>query len=101
MRQGDPLSPKLFPATLKLIFRKLEWSDYGIKINAELLNQLRFTDGLILITDIPEQLQTMLNQLVKESQEVGLHINLAKRKLMTNQITLPILVNNDLIEYDI
>lgn len=27
VRQGDPLSPKLFSATLEHVFRQLEWDD--------------------------------------------------------------------------
>lgn len=99
VRQGDPLSPKLFSATLEHVFRKLEWSNYGIRINGEMLNHLRFADDLIIISDNPDQLQTMLNQLVKESQEVGLQMNLSKTKLMTNRSKINILVNNDQIEY--
>ncbi|CAH2098346.1 unnamed protein product [Euphydryas editha] len=30
VRQGDPISPKLFSAVLEKIFRNLEWNDYGL-----------------------------------------------------------------------
>ena len=30
VRQGDPLSPKLFTATLEHIFRRLDWTAYGL-----------------------------------------------------------------------
>lgn len=54
VRQGDPLSPKLFSATLEHVFRQLEWDDYGININGVLLNHLRFADDFILISENPE-----------------------------------------------
>lgn len=90
VRQGDPLSPKLFSATLEHVFRQLEWDDYGININGVLLNHLRFADDLILISENPETLQKMIEQLVRESEKVGLSLNTSKTKLMTNYKKVPI-----------
>nr|XP_037870351.1 uncharacterized protein LOC119629240 [Bombyx mori] len=90
VRQGDPLSPKLFSATLEHVFRQLEWDDYGININGVLLNHLRFADDLILISENPETLQKMIEQLVRESEKIGLSLNTSKTKLMTNYKKVPI-----------
>ncbi|CAG4937562.1 unnamed protein product [Colias eurytheme] len=34
VRQGDPISPKLFSAALEIVFRKLQWDYEGFSINA-------------------------------------------------------------------
>ena len=46
VRQGDPLSPKLFNFILEEIFRKMGWEERGsgIKINGKFLNNLRFVN---------------------------------------------------------
>lgn len=94
VRQGDPLSPKLFLATLEHIFRQLEWKEYGINVNGVLLNHLRFADDLILISGDPNTLQVMIEELINESEKVGLSINTSKTKLMTNYIETPIKPDN-------
>ena len=37
VRQGDPISPKLFTACLEMVFRRMNW-DSGVSINGERLN---------------------------------------------------------------
>ena len=46
VRQGDTISPKLFPATLESIFRRLNWENKGVKIDGEFLSNLRFADDM-------------------------------------------------------
>ncbi|GBP17157.1 Putative uncharacterized transposon-derived protein F52C9.6 [Eumeta japonica] len=71
VRQGDPLSPKLFSAILESVFRDLEWEKDGINIDGKKLNHLRFADSLVLITDNATTLQHMLQQLTEASRKVG------------------------------
>ncbi|XP_063619666.1 uncharacterized protein LOC134792326 [Cydia splendana] len=99
VRQGDPLSPKLFSAVLEHIFRKMDWDAFGININGEKLNHLRFADDLIVLSDNQRDLEKMLVQLEKESNIVGLTLNTDKTKLMTNHEKAPISLNNSCIEY--
>lgn len=45
----------------------------------------------IIITENPEDLQTMLTEVDRESSKIGLHMNLQKTKIMSNgnpQITI-------------
>ncbi|GBP27587.1 LINE-1 retrotransposable element ORF2 protein [Eumeta japonica] len=51
VRQGNPISPKLFSAVLEMIFRNLQWECMGLNINGEKLNHLRFADDLILFSE--------------------------------------------------
>ncbi|GBP25976.1 LINE-1 retrotransposable element ORF2 protein [Eumeta japonica] len=84
VRQGDPISPKLFSAVLEMIFRNLQWECMGLNINGEKLNHLRFADDLILFSENSKSLEKMLQQLSDESEKAGLKMNLSKTKIMTN-----------------
>ncbi|XP_045450487.1 uncharacterized protein LOC123659284 [Melitaea cinxia] len=99
VRQGDPLSPKIFTAVLENIFRNIEWEHFGINVNGTNLNHLRFADDIVLFADTPEMLQTMIYQLDQESRKAGLSMNPIKTKLMTNAIKHNIELRQEPIEY--
>ncbi|CAF4882123.1 unnamed protein product [Pieris macdunnoughi] len=99
VRQGDPLSPKLFTAVLENIFRNLGWEHFGISINGLNLNHLRFADDIVVFADKPSILQTMLQQLNDESRKAGLSMNPTKTKVMTNAIKENIVIGQENIEY--
>ena len=80
VRQGDTLSPKLFSSVLEKIFRNLNWEKNGIWIDGTLLTHLRFADDLVLFAKTPQDLQSMLEELTKESEKVGLLMNAGKNK---------------------
>ena len=82
VRQGDPLSPKLFSAVLESIFRKLNWEHYGINVDGVLLSHLRFADDIVLFANTSEDISRMINELATESEKVGLKLNPEK---MTNR----------------
>ena len=97
VRQGDTISPKLFTATLESIFRRLNRENKGLKIDGELLSNLRFAEDILLCTETPQELQHMLQELSDESRRMGLKMNIAKTKVIVVDNT-PINVNNVLIE---
>lgn len=99
VKQGDPLSPKLFIAVLEMIFKKLKWKKLGILINGEYLSHLRFADDIILFSESISQLENMIQHLQSESASVGLEMNLQKTKLMTNSLKSPIKIRNENLEY--
>ena len=82
VRQGDTISPKLFPATLESIFRRLNWENKGANIDGTFLSNLRFADDIFLCTETPQELQQMLQELSEESRRMGLKINIPKTKVM-------------------
>ena len=58
MRQGDTISPKLFSTGLEEVFKRLDWSETGIKVNGQYLSHLRFADDIVIFSDSAENLQT-------------------------------------------
>ncbi|CAH2091439.1 unnamed protein product [Euphydryas editha] len=101
VRQGDPLSPKLFSAVLENVFRKLDWEGYGLRIDGRKLNHLRFADDIVLFEENPSKLQKMIDELNNESNNVGLFMNIKKTKLMTNSENREIIINNLPLEYSL
>ncbi|KAJ8704650.1 hypothetical protein PYW07_011838 [Mythimna separata] len=99
VRQGDPLSPKLFTAVLEHMFRKLDWEHFGLNINGARLSHLRFADDLVILEEDPKKLEYMIQTLVIRSREVGLEINLTKTKMMTNSTPTDIINNGQKLEY--
>lgn len=67
LRQGNPLSPKLFIAVLQHLVKNLQWSTKGLNINGEYLSHLRFADDIILVSESPAQLNNMINGLNETS----------------------------------
>ncbi|XP_045534998.1 uncharacterized protein LOC106709987 [Papilio machaon] len=99
VRQGDPLSPKLFIAVLEFVFRRLNWSNKGLNINGRYLSHLRFADDIILFSETAEELEYMIKSLAAQSRLVGLKINESKTKVMTNREQIQITVDNTPLEY--
>lgn len=99
VKQGDPLSPKLFIAVLENIFRNINWEGIGININGVNLNHLRFADDIVLFAEKPDTLQTMLQELDQESRKAGLSMNPTKTKVMTNATKEHIEVREEVIQY--
>jgi hypothetical protein len=100
VRQGDPLSPKLFTAVLEEVFKKMEWMNYGMRINGVQLTHLRFADDIVVFATSAEDLQEMLEDLDRASKEVGLSMNVQKTKAMSNANNKTIIrLNNNIIEY--
>ena len=83
VRQGDPISPKLFTAVIEEIFKKARL-DKGINIDGERLQNLRFADDVALVTKTTKEMEEHLNKLNTESKKCGLKIHKGKTKFMTN-----------------
>ncbi|KAI8428464.1 hypothetical protein MSG28_007275 [Choristoneura fumiferana] len=99
VKQGDPLSPKLFIAVLQDIFQGIKWTNKGLWILNSRLTHLRFADDIALFSETPTELEKMLQNLTDESQKVGLKMNTDKTKIMTNSIQSPINIDGKTIEY--
>ena len=83
VRQGDPISPKLFSAAIETIFQTVDL-DKGLNIDGETLTNLRFADDVALKTNNITEMEEQLNRLNKNSKNIGLKMHKGKTKYMTN-----------------
>ena len=86
------MSPNLFNAVLEHMFRKLNWKGKGFRIKAQntnlfeyiWLNNLHFTDDVVLIAKNGRELEDMAGDLARVGAQMGLSINKSKTKILTN-----------------
>uniref|UniRef100_A0A4W2CSU5 RNA-directed DNA polymerase n=1 Tax=Bos indicus x Bos taurus TaxID=30522 RepID=A0A4W2CSU5_BOBOX len=85
VRQGCILSPCLFNLYAEYIMRNvgLEEAQAGIKIARRNINNLRYADDTTLMAESEEELKSLLMK-VKESEKVGLKLNIQKMKIMAS-----------------
>ncbi|GBP58346.1 Putative uncharacterized transposon-derived protein F52C9.6 [Eumeta japonica] len=99
VKQGDPLSPKLFIAVLECVFRNLDGSKNDICVLGHHLSHLRFADDIIMFAKSAKELEQMMQSLAYESKKCGLQINANKTKVMTNSTQRPVKVFGQQIDY--
>ena len=82
--QGCILSPYLFNVYAEYIMWTdgLDEAQAGIKIAGRNINNLRYADDTILMTESKEELKSLLIKVKEESEKVGLKINIQKMKTM-------------------
>ena len=82
--QGCILSPWLFNFYAEYIMRNagLDEAQAGIKIAGRNINNLRYADDTLLMTEIEEELKSLLMKVKEESEKVGLKLNIQKTKIM-------------------
>ena len=66
---------------------RLDEAQAGIKIAGRNINNLRYTDDTILMTESKEELKSLLMKVKEESEKVGLKLNIQKTKIMDHGIT--------------
>ena len=86
VRQGCILSPCLFNLYAEYIMQiaRLNEAQAGIKIARRNINNLRYGDHIILMTEIDEELKSLLMKVKEESENVGLKFNIQKPKIMAS-----------------
>ena len=82
--QGCILSPCLFNFYAEYIMRNAELGEAqaGIKISGRNINNLRYADDTTLMAESEEELKRLLMKVKKESEKVGLKLNIQKMKIM-------------------
>ena len=85
VHQGCILSPCFFNLNVEYIMRNtgLNEAQAGIKISRRNVNNLRYADDTTLMVENEEELKDPLMQ-VKESEKVGLKLNIQKTKIMAS-----------------
>ena len=61
-----------------------EETQAGIKIARRNINNLRYADNTTLMAEIEEELKSLLMKVKKESEKVGLKLNIQKTKIMAS-----------------
>ena len=86
VHQGYILSPCLFNLYAEYFMRNtgLEEAQAGIKMARRNINNLRYADDTIHMAESEEELKSFLMKVKKESEEVGLNLNIQKTKLMVS-----------------
>ena len=84
--QGCILSPCLFNLYAEYIMRNtgLDEAQAGIKIARRNINNLRYADDTILMAESKEELKSLLMKMKEESENIGLKLNIQKRKIMAS-----------------
>ena len=62
----------------------LEETQAGIKIAGRNINNLRYADDTMLMTESEEELKSLLMRVKEESEKVGLKLNIRKTKIMAS-----------------
>ena len=62
----------------------LDEAQTGIKIVGRNINNLRYADDTILMAESKEELKSLLMKVKKESEKVGLKLNIQKTKIMAS-----------------
>ena len=62
---------------------RLDEAQAGIKITGRNINNVRYTDNTTLMAESEEELKSLLMK-VKESEKVGLKLNIQKMKIMAS-----------------
>ena len=60
----------------------LEEAEAGIKIAGRNINNFRYSDDTTLMAESEEELKSLLMKVKKESEKVGLKLNIQKTKIM-------------------
>ena len=82
VHQGCILSPCLFNLYAEYIMRNsgLDEAQAGIKIARSNINNLRYADYTTLMAESKEELKSLLMQMKKDSEKIGLKLNIQKAK---------------------
>ena len=86
VHQGCILSPCLFNLYTEYIMQNA-WPDEaqaGIKIVGRNINNSRYEDDITLMAESEEELNSLLMTVNKESEKVGLKLNIQKTKIMAS-----------------
>ncbi|KAB0339010.1 hypothetical protein FD754_024201 [Muntiacus muntjak] len=84
--QGCILSPCLFNLHAEYIMRNagLDEAQAGIKIAERNISNLRYADDTTLMAESEEELKSLLMKVKKESEKLGLKLNIQKMKIMAS-----------------
>ena len=94
------MSPCLFNLYAEYIMRNtgLEEAQAGIKIIGRNINNLRYADDTTLIAESEEELKSLLMKVKKESEKIGLKLNIQKTKIMASDPITSMQIDGETVE---
>ena len=80
------MSPCLFNLYAEYIIQnaRLDKAQAGIKIARRNINNLRYTDDMMLMAESEEELKSLLMKVKEKSEKFGLKLNIQKTKIMAS-----------------
>ena len=63
---------------------RLDEAQAGMKIARRNVNNFRYADNTTIMTEIEEELKSLLIKVKEENEEVGLKLNIQKTKIMAS-----------------
>ena len=99
-RQDCILSPCLFNLYAEYILRNagLDEAQAGIMIAGRNINNLRYADDTTLMAECVEELKSLLMNAKKETEKVGLKLNIQKTKIMASGPTTSWEIDGETVE---
>ena len=85
VKQGGPLSPKLFSVYIDELIHKLDTKTNGCKVYGINVNSILYADDTTLIYPTIKELQRAIDILVEYCDEHEIQINIKKTKCMTTR----------------
>jgi hypothetical protein len=93
VKQGGPLSPKLYNIYVADLINKIEISNMGAIIEGMKINIIMYADDIILISPLKIQLIQMIKITLENMENWKIKINLEKTNYMT--IGIPKIINKE------
>ena len=82
VKQGGPLSPKLFCLYMDELIETLDNSSFGIKIGNIKINNMLYADDIVLISERPNELNALLKMTTDYGHEYEVKFNPDKTNFM-------------------
>ena len=77
---------------------RLDEAQAGIKIAGRNINNLRYADDTTLMAESEDELKSLLRKVKKESEKVGLKLNIQKTKIMASGLILSWQIDGETVE---
>jgi hypothetical protein len=82
VKQGGPLSPRLFSLYVEALIEELENSELGTNVNGMCTGVIMYADDLVVMSDDKQKLQEMLNIVERYSKKWEIKINANKTQFI-------------------
>ena len=77
---------------------RLDESQAAIRISRRNINHLRYSNDIILMAEIEEELKSLLMRMKEESEKAGLKLNVQKRKIIASGPIIPWQIDRKKVE---